>query len=432
MRAFVATSLRNKEEALRIIEILKVKNIQVQCCLTEEGHFTGKELFEHNCKGISESDLFLAVLKDLGRDVSSEIGMAYGLGKKRIGVLYNTTPEDLMPYFSAGEIIREENLSSLIERMSTKEVRPLRFSVPSSTEYNPFIAQDINQILETKMLTEGDNVRKLERLLSERYNRGVVAVSSGTSGIIATLDALLTDKKEVILPSLSFSATPQAIIHAGGLPVFCDVLSDTWNIDPSEIVRRITKSTAAIMPVNLFGVPCDIKSIEKIGSAYGIPIVYDSCQAFGARTPQGEIGKFGMAEVFSLDATKVFNGGLGGFVTVGNEELERKIRYAKEFGNNAFKETEQRGINGRMSEFNAVLAIHNFEKIESNLELIRSNATSYRGALKDIPDIKLQNVGESNPSPQFFSVFLDKQDPEIAFKIRDKLEGISISRLCPD
>jgi len=118
MKAFIATSIKHKEEVGRIVKTLEDLSIDCQCCLTEEENLEGHALFDHNYKGISESDIFISVLKNLGKDVSAEIGMAYSLGKKRIGIDYNANPEDVMPYFAAGYIVSEERFrEKLLEVM---------------------------------------------------------------------------------------------------------------------------------------------------------------------------------------------------------------------------------------------------------------------------------------------------------------------------
>jgi hypothetical protein len=115
MKAFIATSIKHKEEGLKIVKIIKDLSIEYQCCLTEEGTLEGEKLFEHNYQGILNADVFISILKDLGKDVSTEIGMAYSLNKIRIGIDYNADNTDVMPYFAAGKIVKEDKLQSVLE-----------------------------------------------------------------------------------------------------------------------------------------------------------------------------------------------------------------------------------------------------------------------------------------------------------------------------
>ena len=115
MKAFIATSIKHGEEALRIVKILEDLSIDHQCCLTDEGNLEGKKLFDYNYRGILNSDIFISILKNLGKDVSTEIGIAYALGKKRIAIDYNADNGDVMPYFAAGKIIKESELESTLK-----------------------------------------------------------------------------------------------------------------------------------------------------------------------------------------------------------------------------------------------------------------------------------------------------------------------------
>jgi dTDP-4-amino-4,6-dideoxygalactose transaminase len=299
----------------------------------------------------------------------------------------------------------------------------LKFSVPMElSKYYEKVILDLKEVFETQNFVDGKYVQKLEETLSQKYKREVVAVSNGTSGLITSLDSFLNNKKEVIVPSLSFPATIQPIIHAGAIPVFADVSEEDWNLNPTEVEKKINNKTGAIIPVNLFGMPCDINAFKKIKEKYNIPIIYDSCQAFGAKTNYGEVGTFGDAEVFSLDATKSFSGGFGGFVTLEDKNFSKKIRRAKNFGNDENKITKQRGLNARMSEFNAILSLYHFNDFEKNMKMLRGNAIDYRNLLSNIDKIKLQQENENIQAPQYFGIFLDNQDSKIAYKIKTALD----------
>jgi hypothetical protein len=117
MKVFIATSLKNKKEVQKIVKTLEDLSVEYQCCLTEKDNLEGEELFNHNYRGILDSDLFISVLKNLGKDVSTEIGMAYALNKKRIGINYNIDKKDLMPYFAAGEIIKENEVGNTLKKI---------------------------------------------------------------------------------------------------------------------------------------------------------------------------------------------------------------------------------------------------------------------------------------------------------------------------
>lgn len=120
MKAFIATSIKHKEEVFRIVKILDRLSIIHQCCITEVGNQEGKELFDHNVEGIKSSDIFISVLKNLGKDVSTEIGIAYVLNKKRVGINYNADPMDVMPYFATDKILKEDELEQYLINLCKK------------------------------------------------------------------------------------------------------------------------------------------------------------------------------------------------------------------------------------------------------------------------------------------------------------------------
>ena len=297
----------------------------------------------------------------------------------------------------------------------------LPFLIPNLKKSSENILPQISEVIESQIYVDGKNVHKLEKKLSLRYNRKVVGVSNGTVGLIIALDSILKEKREVIVPSLSFSATIQAIIHAGAKPVFADVLEENWTLDVNDVEKKITSKTGAIMPVNLFGVPCDVESFKEISEKYNLPIIYDSCQAFGAKTQNGEIGTFGDIEVFSLDASKILSAGLGGFITIKDEEIYNKIVQSKNFGNNSEKIPLIRGINARMHEFNAILANSSLKDFEYNLITIKKIVRQYKNILSGIDKIKMQKIDDKFASPQYFGVFFDHPDSNIAYKIQKAL-----------
>jgi len=420
MKAFVATSIQNSQEALRVIKILEDLSIEYQCCITEKENMQGKELFDHNIKGIKNSDIFISVLKNLGRDVSTEIGIAHALGKQSIGVAYNIRPEDVMSYYASGDLVNEENLESLLKKIVAKDAH-VAFSDFSQHKFSG-ISSDIHKMFSSKIFVDGTYTKQLEKKLSERYVRRVIATNSGTTALILALDVLLKDKKEVIVPSLTFNATIQAIIHAGGKPVFADVNKHTWTLDSIDVYNKISANTGAILPVNLFGVPSDIKSFKELSKNANIPLIYDSCQAFGAITPHGEIGTFGDIEAFSLDATKVLSGGLGGFITINTDELYEQLKYAKNFGNDYEKRTLQLGVNGRLSEFNAILTLDSLETVDMRLSKIRINVLKYRDTLSTIPHIEFQSEQHGTSAPQYFGIFINYNGKDVAQKIKNVLK----------
>lgn len=422
MKAFVATSLKNVEEAVRITRMLEEHSVDHQCCITEIGSLRGLDLFEHNVQGIRDSDIFISIIKNLGKDTSVEIGIAYALGKRRIAVAYEVDPRDTMVYHASGKKVKEEDLPNVIEQLKAEidGGDHLEFYVPHLTQYAAPVFRDLVQSFESQILVDGKNVGRLEAMLSERFGRHVVATSSGTSALILALQEFIsTDRKEVLVPSLTFPATIQAIFYAGGVPIYVDIDQQTWNMDSNDAERKISRRTAAIMPVNLFGVPCDIGSFQELSRNQKIPLVYDSCQSFGARTPYGEVGCFGDAEVLSLDVTKVLSGGQGGYITTPSKDLAERIRKSKNFGCDERKVAVQRGLNARMLEFSAILAIHCLNDVSKIIEKRVSRIEAYKRHLSKVNGIRFQDVPEGYaPAYQFFGVMLDHASDDLAYRAK--------------
>ncbi|MGH9786939.1 MAG: DegT/DnrJ/EryC1/StrS family aminotransferase [Terriglobia bacterium] len=303
----------------------------------------------------------------------------------------------------------------------------LPFYAPDLKSLYRLASRDFAAIFETQQLVDGHYVQRLENLLAERYQRHVVATCSGTAGLIIALDSVLTkDKPEVLVTSLTFAATVQAVLHAGGRPVFVDVDPQTWNMSPEDVERKITLRTGAILPTHLFGVPCDHDALSEISRRFEVPLVYDSCEAFGTTLNEREIGCFGDAEVFSLDATKVVSGGLGGYVTTGDPALARKLRMAKSFGNDDRRATVQRGINARMLEFSAAMAIHSLRRASAVIREGRAVADCYLEACRNIPFLRFQAVPQGSlPARQLFAVALDCE-PATVVRLRKLLAARGI------
>lgn len=426
MKAFIATSIRHAKEAKRVIAELDAMGISYQCCVTENRNDEGKALFDHNFEGIAGADIFISILKDLGKDVSAEIGIAYALNKPRIAVDVNADPKEVMPYFAAGRIVKPGELREAIESISPQKEPPdITFAELDLRKYGPTAMEAFAGIFRSQGFVDGAHTKALEETLSKRYGREIVAVPSGTTGLIIALESVLSGKREVIVPSLTFPATIQAVIHAGGTPVFTDVSKDDWNIDPEDIEREITPKTGAILAVNLFGVPSRISELEKMSRDSGIPLIFDSCQAFGARHASGEVGIFGTAEVFSLDATKIVSGGLGGFITASDPSLIRRLRMAKNFGNDEDRYPSRVGLNGRMSEFNAVLARLSLNDAEGNLSRLDGLAQRYKKTLSGVDGVRFQDIGNSRPSYQYLPVLIDRTEETVRRIMSDlEREGI--------
>ena len=242
------------------------------------------------------------------------------------------------------------------------------------------------------MITNGVLVERLERAVAERVGVAhCVAVSSCTSGLMLVLRALGV-KRDVILPSFTFFATGHAALWNNLRPVFADCEPDTWTIDATDVERRITARTSAILAVHVYGNPCAIEELSRIAARHRLKLIFDSAHAFGSRYRGAPVGQFGDAEVFSLSPTKTLISGEGGLVTTNDASLARRLKALRNYGDSGTYDCEMLGLNARMPEFNAALAIAGLDMTEEKVCRHNTIAATYTSALSSVPGLSFQSV----------------------------------------
>jgi dTDP-4-amino-4,6-dideoxygalactose transaminase len=221
-------------------------------------------------------------------------------------------------------------------------------------------------------------------------------------------------KGEVIIPSFTFVATAHALQWQGITPIFCDVDPRTHLLDPQKIEALITPETSGIIPVHLWGRPCDVEAIDEIARQKGLKVIYDAAHAFGCSRDGSMIGSFGDAEVFSFHATKFFNTFEGGAVVTNDEDLARRIRLMQNFGFTGYDQVEYLGINGKMPEPAAAMGLTSLESFDEFIEVNRRNYTVYREELADIPGVQLLVYDETQKNNfQYIVLEIDEREAQI-------------------
>jgi len=192
----------------------------------------------------------------------------------------------------------------------------------------------VSDVLKSGWLAMGERTLEFERKLAEYVDADyVVAVSSCTAALHLSLLALGIGKgDEVITTPFTFAATAHAIVYTGATPVFADIDKDTYNIDPNEIVKKITPRTKAIIPVHYAGLPCDMDDIRDIASKYNLFVIEDAAHAIGASYKGEKIGSISDTTCFSFYATKNMTTGEGGALATNSEEIATKIKSLRQFG----------------------------------------------------------------------------------------------------
>jgi dTDP-4-amino-4,6-dideoxygalactose transaminase len=250
--------------------------------------------------------------------------------------------------------------------------------------------KSLKQIWDSKWITNnGDFHKQLESALAE-YLR-VPYVSLFTNGTLPLLTALqaLRITGEVITTPYSFVATTHSIWWNGCKPVFVDIDPSTGNIDPDKIEAAITPRTTAIMPVHVYGNPCDIEAIQEIADRYGLAVIYDAAHAFNVKVNGRTILDAGDMNTLSFHATKTYNTVEGGALICHDARTKKRIDYLKNFGFAGETTVVAPGINSKMDEIRSAYGLCNLKHIDEAIAARKKVALVYRKALANVPGISM-------------------------------------------
>ena len=271
--------------------------------------------------------------------------------------------------------------------------------------------EKVRGILASKQLTNGTYVRKFEEAAAEYLGVGhCVAVANCTAGLLLVLKALDL-REEVIVPSFTFHATAHAVVWNRLTPVFADCDAKTFCVSPQAVRAQLSSRTAAILGVHLFGNPAAVEELEEIAGELQIPLVFDAAHAFGSNIGGKRIGGFGAAEVFSFSPTKLVVAGEGGLVATRDARLAEKLRAARNYGDAGNSDPEILGVNARMSEINAAMALHGLAGLDARIERRNEIRLRYERKLGDVAGLRFQEVAEGGRSTcKDFSVIVDEKE----------------------
>ena len=292
--------------------------------------------------------------------------------------------------------------------MNNTSITVSRPFLPPLDEFIPYL----KDIWERKQLTNNAHYHTaLENALCEYLNVPYISLfTNGTLPLIAAL-RVLDITGEVITTPFSFIATTHALWWNGNKPVFVDVEEKTGNLDPNKIEAAITPNTMAVLPVHLYGNPCDMEAIQIIADKYGLKIIYDAAHAFGVEKDGKNILNAGNLSTLSFHATKSFNMAEGGALICHDEEMKRHIDYLKNFGFADETEVVMPGINGKMDEIRSALGLLNLKYAESNIEKRRKITLLYRQHLKEIQGITMiDDFSNVKHNYSYFPIFINKNE----------------------
>lgn len=280
--------------------------------------------------------------------------------------------------------------------------------LPPLEEFQELLAD----IWQRKWITNnGHYHQELEKALAEYL--GVPYLSLFTNGTLPLITALqaLRITGEVITTPYSFVATTHSIWWNGIKPVFVDVDPVTGNLDPDKIEAAITPRTTAIMPVHVYGTPCDTERIQAIADKYGLKVIYDAAHAFGVRVNGESILKSGDISTLSFHATKTYNTVEGGALVCHDAAMKQRIDYLKNFGFAGETEVVAPGINSKMDEVRAAYGLLSLRYVDAAIEARRKVAEQYRSALRGVPGLRImEDIPGVTHNYSYFPVFVNEAE----------------------
>jgi dTDP-4-amino-4,6-dideoxygalactose transaminase len=268
---------------------------------------------------------------------------------------------------------------------------------------------------------------ELEReLCAHLHIKNLSLTANGTTALSLALQALQLSG-EVITTAFTSPATPNAASWCGLKPVFADIDSINWTLDPNAVERAITPRTSAILGVHIFGMPCDLKALQTIANSHNLRLIYDGAHAFGTEINGKPITNFGDATILSFHATKFYNTAEGGAVATIDGELKKRVDLLRTLGIQDETTVLLPGINGRMNELQAALGLANLELVEQEYQARSQVAQIYRSRLKNVDGLAFFNLPPNvRDSQNYFVVQIDKSSPLSRDQLTDKLKLFNV------
>ena len=288
-----------------------------------------------------------------------------------------------------------------------KSIQVTRSSLPPIEEYKACL----DKLWENKWLTNnGEFHNKFEKELASYLKISNCTLFSNGHLALDSAIKTLNLKGEVITTPFTFASTTHAIVMNGLVPKFCDISIDDCNIDVSKIKKLINKNTCAIMPVHVYGNPCDVYELDKISKEHSIPIIYDAAHCFGVEIDRRSLSDFGDISMISFHATKVFNTIEGGALIYKDKALQKTLNCLKNFGVTGPESVESVGLNAKMNEFQAIMGILNLKYIDEEIEKRKKITEKYTKLLKNIKGITILKKKENvKYNYSYFPIIIDEK-----------------------
>lgn len=295
--------------------------------------------------------------------------------------------------------------------------------LPNLNDFNEML----KKIWSSKWITNNGSFHKqLEKELATYLKVPYISLfTNGTLPLITALQALRITG-EVITTPYSFVATTHSLWWNGIKPVFVDIDPTTGNIDPDKIEAAITPKTTAIMPVHVYGKPCDTERIQAIADKYGLKVIYDAAHAFGVEVNGESILNAGDMSTLSFHATKVYNTIEGGALVMHDEKTKKRIDYLKNFGFANEVEVVAPGINSKMDEIRSAYGLLNLKQVDAAIKARQQVAIQYREVLRPVEGIRfMDDMQGVKHNYSYFPIFVDADKygmtrDELYFKMKEQ------------
>ncbi len=308
---------------------------------------------------------------------------------------------------------------------SEKPVFVTQPAMPPLEEFTEYL----KQIWDSKILTNnGPFHQQFEKELAGYLGVKYISLfSNGTLALVTALQALRITG-EVITTPFSFVATTHALWWNNIKPVFVDIEPDYFTIDPGKIEAAITPQTTALLPVHVYGNPCNIKEIQKIADIHNLKVIYDAAHAFGVRINGSSILNFGDLSILSFHATKTFNTFEGGAIVSPDEKTKKRVDFLKNFGFADEVTVTEPGINAKMNELQSAFGLVQLKHVNEYIARRKAIAEMYREKLEGIKGIRvLYDIEGTDHSYTYFPILIEAKNYGLTRdEVYEKLKSYNI------
>lgn len=370
---------------------------------------------------VTDGDIRRGILK--GIDLSSAVSTV--MNRNPVFVTLGRDLQDIrsiMLRYDLKQLPILDDDRRIVDLVLSSRLLRIPLSVPDITDRE--IAA-VLQVLTTPNLSFGPKLYEFEKMFSGFIGtKHAIAVNSGTSGLHLCVKALGIDEgDEVITTPFSFIASANSILFERAKPVFVDIEPNTLNMDISRIEKAITSRTKAILPVHVFGHPCEMDELMAMAKKYGLRVIEDSCEAIGAEFRRRKVGTFGDCAVFAFYPNKQMTTGEGGIIVTDDDEIAQLCRSYRNQGrgeDGGWLSHERIGYNYRLSELQCALGLVQVERINELLSKRQMVADMYDRHLSSVSGIRLPYV-DSNVKMSWFVYVIQLEDQPDVQTRRDKI-----------